>query len=254
MFKNRSFLSFIALVLLIYFAGLPLLGMILTGYFGSISELIDNAIDLLPFGDLIWDIVCSVIYSIVQSVENWHISPVSFLTEHTSHYVIQEVCKTVLTCIVFRLLSNLFCCFLGLDEPKGIWNKLKRAIIVCMVAIVSACLIPLIIHFCFQQINTLSELASNIFSFLVSVITIGGGVLFYIAVTGILTTAAVIVVATVFTSLLQLFFSYFFLFVLLIALNNNNYLLGFCGISGLIVTGVVVALISEILGKKGFKP
>ena len=100
----NSPLSFIALILVLYIFVLPLIIAVLCGYFGSISEVINKVIDLLPFGEGIFKIAAALFSSLTSQVVSFQ-QVQGYLT---FTYVMGEVIKGMFTIIVFEVLNKAF--------------------------------------------------------------------------------------------------------------------------------------------------
>lgn len=59
--RQNSILSFVAMAVLSYFVGLPLIIAILMEYFGSVDEIIVNVVGLIPFGQQYYELAIQFI-------------------------------------------------------------------------------------------------------------------------------------------------------------------------------------------------
>ncbi|MCQ2510882.1 MAG: hypothetical protein MJ116_10520 [Lachnospiraceae bacterium] len=175
--------SFVALAILLYFIGLPLIMAALLEHFGSVGEIITNMIDLIPFGKTYYEFAVQIVNSLSGQVVNYN----HFDDYLTIGYIIGELAKGLFTVIMFEAL-NLGCSiFLGLVDPKsakidprGIWNKAKYVLITAINALLAACLSPLPMNYIFSIMHSLGSVGSGIVSFLLSVVLVGGGVAFFV--------------------------------------------------------------------------
>lgn len=233
---RNSIVSFVALVIILYFIGLPLLIAILSSYFGSVGDVMTTAVDLIPFGD-VWYWVAVQIFN---GLGGQAITYSSFNGNLTILYILQESEKTLFTTIIFEAMNLLLFTFLGLTEARGIWNKAKRVLITVMSALMAACFAPMLIEFIFNQMQGMSQLASNLLTSFMTFILVGGGVAFFAALKGVTIVIALcyVGVKVILLGAAQLVSSYVCFLLILLAIQN--------GIPVFVVEGFILLLMFAV--------
>lgn len=239
-----------------YFILLPLLAAVLKNVFGSVYDIINNVIDLIPFGESLYGLAIQIVNSITGQVMNY-----STVTGYfTFTYFLEELLKGLFTVIIFEA-SNLFMCIVlgftdsrGKIKPEGMWNKAKYVLISLIDALISACLAPFLMNYIFSSLPSLGSVWSVVISSLMSVILIGGGIAFFLflAELSIGMAIAYVLIKFILIGVIRLTLSYLSIFLILIGWDNRTYLLSVGGFAGLIGVGLLLAGI-EIIVKSAFE-
>lgn len=242
---HNSILSFIALAFLLYFVGLPLIIAALINYFGSISEVITNVIDLIPFGKAYYWFSLQIINAL-----GGQISAYTGMNGYLSiSYILEELAKGLFTAILFESMNYALPAIMGLNEPYGIWNKAKLLLITVANALIAACLSPLPLNYIFSNISSLGIVGTSIISSLLSFILVGGGIAFFVFLNSFNIGTAITYVLTKFIvmSTFRLSVSYLSILIILIGWQNGLFGLMASGVAGLLGVALILGGIELML-------
>lgn len=240
---SNSIISFLALVFLTYFLFLPVVLLILMKYFGSPGEILLSIADKIPFGEQTKEIV-EVIWAFVVSFGSQAFTLTS-IRDISISYVLQEMLKELAVLMVFEPLKIVLCSFLGLVHASGHWNKTKKALVISVCALIATVFAPIPINMFQEQIQYLSNNASNWLLATETVLMTAGGMAVFALIGGW------ILIGVVFGLLVlgafQVTVGYFFLMFMLKMLEEKVYWAGAISVAGLVVTSVFVALASILM-------
>lgn len=249
---QNTFISFIALILIIYFIVLPLLFAILCNVFGSISELINKLAELIPFGEGILHLSIEIVSAITSQTVSYQETQ-GYLT---FSYVLGELTKSVFTIIIFELLNIILFKVMGLDGSRGRWNKLKKICVTVVDALVAACFAPLLIQFVFGQVSTLmangqfaNQIAGNVISCILYSIVTGGTIVFVYIVFGISLAKAIgfVLGKIVMLDFVRLLCSYLCILLILLFWYTGHYWMMLSGCAGLLGIALLLAGIEMMI-------
>ena len=140
---------------------------------------------------------------------------------------------------------------MGLNDPmnSGRWNGIKRIIVNITMAVIAACLAPALINWLFTNMGVLSQGWRTVISALVSTILLGGGVAFFVLLSGLAVGQSVIYVAVKFfiVGAVRLAGSYVFLMLLLLAWQNRVWTLFTGALSGFLAVMVLMAAVELMI-------
>lgn len=214
---------------------------------GGVDEIIIDLVGILPFGDVWYAAAVLVGNSILDQVVNVY----SLKGVFTVSYVIQELSEGIFTVIIYEALRLLVMIPMGLNDPmnKGRWNGIKRIIVNITMAVIAACLAPALINWLFTNMGVLSQGWRTVISALVSTILLGGGVAFFVLLSGLAVGQSVIYVAVKFfiVGAVRLAGSYVFLMLLLLAWQNRVWTLFTGALSGFLAVMVLMAAVELMI-------
>lgn len=248
---QNSILSFCALMILMYFLGLPLIAAILQAYFGSIGQVITNAIDMIPFGETYFELGIQIVNAIGGQVVNY----ADMTGSLTFGYITTELAKALFTVIMFEAVNFLAGKLMGFADggkikPTGIWNKAKFMLISVFNALLAAFLAPIPMNYIFDHFHMASEFWQTVISIVLSTALVGGGISFFALLCGMSALTAILYVVGKFfvVGACRISISYIAIFVVLIGWQNGLPIQLITGMSCLLVVGLVLGGIEMLIG------
>lgn len=247
----NSPVSFIALIIVLYLIVIPLIIAILCGVFGSISEVINKAADLLPFGEGVLHLTIGLFSALTSQIVSFQETQgyLSFT------YVLGEMTKAMFTIIVFEVLNKGMFYILGLNE-KGYWIRLKRVCVMVFNALLAPCLAPFPMNFVTDWFSQMvssgqfsSRLAGNILFCVLFAVVAVVAILIMNLWTGmeIETAVAYVVGKTVVLDFIRLLLSYMCIFLILLFWQTGNYGMMIPACGGLLGVALIFAGIDLML-------
>lgn len=248
---RNSILSFVAMAFLLYFIGLPLVIAVLMDYFGSVGEIITNVIDLIPFGKPYYEFAVQIVNSLGGQVVGY----MNLNGYLTIGYIIGELAKGLFTVIIFEALNLGVCMLLGFVDsdgrinPEGIWNRAKCLLITAINALIAACLSPIPLNYIFSNLHSLGGVWSSIVSFLLSVVLVGGGVVFFVFLSSLSIGMAIVyvLIKLLLFGACRISVSYLAILVILIGWQNGLVLFTVNGVLLLLVMGLALGGIEMMI-------
>ncbi len=248
---NNSIISFIALLLILYFIGLPILIFWINTQAGSVDDMISILVDLFPFGNELVHMAIQVIGGIFDSAVSYHETK-GYLTVS---YVLGELSKAIFAMVVFEVLNFLGYGLMALNAD-GRWNNLKKMVVTAFNALIAACLSPWVMHLVLDQIQSASSngmnggaIISTVVSRILFFIVAGGGMAIAYLVLGMTIAEAIIAVLVkkVAVDFFRLMFSYLCILIALLGLESGNSGFLFCGAGMMLAVALIFAGIDLML-------
>ncbi len=249
--KRFPIFKFVALALLLYYFGGPLIMAVLTGIFGPVPEIINKMVDLIPFGESYYAIAIQVVNSILGEATSNNIKEY-----FTISYVLQNLAKELFTVVIFEAATLSACIVLGLADsrgnlnPKGAWEKIEYYLITVIIALASACLAPIPLEgVIFSRFHTLESSWQSIISLILSVVLVGGGIAFFLFLYSFSIGKAIAFVFIKFLLLgtFRISVCYLAILVYLIGEENRLFLLSAGGVTSLLALGIMLVGIEMVL-------
>lgn len=214
---------------------------------GGVDEIIIDLIDLLPFGQAFYEIAIIIVNGMLDQVVSFH----GLQGVFTLSYVVQELAEGIFTVIIYEALRLAVLMVMGLADPenRGRWNGMKKIVVSVAVAVIAACLAPALISWTFGNMSSLASGWKVFVSSLISVILLGGGVAFFVFLSGLAIGQSIIYVALKFflVGAIRLAGSYIFLMLLLLAWQSGIWSLFTGALSSFLLIMVLMALVEMLL-------
>lgn len=242
---KNSILSLIALVFLLYFIVLPIVIAAAVGYFGSMAAVITAVVDLIPFGKQFYGLSIQIINAIGGQVVGY----MDFSGKFSLPYFMGELAKGLLTAIIFEALNYATTTFMGVKDPEGRWNVMKKMLISVTNALIAACLAPLPLNYLLAQMPTAGFAASAIGAGLLAAVLIVGGVAIFTLIKPLSIASALlwVLLKLVAMSFIRLAFSYVAILFILVGWQNGLYGMAASGLAGLVGIALLLAGIEMML-------
>lgn len=214
---RNSFLSFIVLLIVIYLIGLP----VLLATRGSAADLIGDMADLIPFGSFVLQISVKLLSKFVQVNPSY----LSILPLFTFANFLEELAKGLFTVILFEALNLLGGLMLGVWNPEGRWNRMKKLALSVLNALLAAAFAPWLIRVVLDNIKQAGGLMTAVVSGVLALVLLGGGAAFFAAMLGISASMALLYVIIKFglIACIELFLVYFFIYSVLLVWETGAY-------------------------------
>lgn len=213
---------------------------------GGIGEIITDLVELLPFGEGFYAIAVLIVNSMAGQAVNFHDIQGVF----TLSYLVQELAEGIFTIIIYEALCLGSFMLMGLDSNTGgRWNGMKRTVVNVVMAVIAACLAPALINWTFSNMQGFTISGKIIWSAVVSIILMGGGVAFFVFLSGFTIAKSLVFVALKFLLIgaLRLSGSYICLLVLLFGFEQGLWELIIGGLSGFLGIALILCAIELML-------
>lgn len=239
-----SLLATILLLILIY----TVLVLPFIESMGGMGEFITDLVELFPFGE----VSCRLAIEIINAIAGQTVNYVSIKGVFTFSYVMQELLEGIFTVIIYEAMTKALIMAMQLDDPdvRGFWNSMKKVAVRMGVAIIAACLAPSLINFIFSHMGGMSNIWKTIISSLVSVILVGGGIMFFLFLYNLTFGEALgyVLLKFLVAGALRLTASYICIFIICFGIQYGLFSLIFGGASGLIGFALILAAIEMMIG------
>jgi hypothetical protein len=248
---RNTVVSFVALIIILYFVGVPILVMMLTSIFGSVNDVVSVLVGLIPFGEGLANWAIHLVNNIFGLATSYPETQ-GYLS---ISYILCELSKSVFVIVIYKVLNILGFAILALSA-KGRWNAMKKIALSVFNALLAACFAPMVINLAINQIQmaasngtSVGSIVATIVSHILFIVVTGGAMAIFIVVLGYTVGQAIlkVLVQNVLIDLFRLLLSYLCILIALMAIGSGMHSMLYGGVVMLIMIAVIFALIDYAL-------
>lgn len=204
-----------------------------------------DVIQVIPFGSQLGELAIGIfirfISSNLEAQDYWD----SLQQMSVSLGMLQEFCKLCLTAIFYSVVKRIGEDYMKLHNNVKKWSYIQLIIWRMFSAFVSAIIASMALEFAFSQINSLSSLFSQIWTYIITILIIVGAAGIYVYLLGVVIWVALgyMFVKIVFINGIQVISAYFFLLLMLLSLSAQTYRFVIIGFA---IWGIMVIMVTAL--------
>ena len=228
---REEIIALVAQIVIAYFIVIPVLITSGMGVVGSIAELIAGIVDLIPFGNALFDLAAGMMTHFFGSAGTLSIN----IKPITAIDVVQDIAKAFFAAIIYQALNVAVQKFMELGKSSEGWKRIRYLFMLGFNAILAAFFAPIPINYIFSSLSQLHIVWQMIISLLVAAILVGGGFFFFHVVLNslpLLTLVLFLVCKYVVVGFVRMLASYVLVLLVLIGIETGTWEALAVGLSG----------------------